>query len=197
MQVFCVRMNCTGTANASGLTVALLVLLIVTVCAALDCPTLVTAKFNCDGLTFSPDSTCPVPLRGTVTGVTPGVEEETVNVAALPPAAVGVKITCTLQLLPLASVAPQVVTPVAKLLDDACPVTWKPTLAIGTPPVLIIVSVNGALATPTCCPAKLKLDGLTPIAAASTPVPARATVCVRSASLIVSVPVWLPSCVGA
>ena len=88
-----------------------LVLLTVTVCAALDCPTLVTAKVNCGGLTFKPDQTCPAPFSGTVAGATPRVEEETVSVAALPPAAAGVKITCAVQLLPLASVVPQVVEP--------------------------------------------------------------------------------------
>ena len=108
----------------------------------------------------------------------------------------GVKITCTVQLLPFVSVAPQVVAPVAKL-PAAWPVTWKPTLAIGAPPVLLTVSVKAELATPTCCPAKLKLDGLTPIAGGCTPVPFRATVCVRSASETVSVPAWPPSWLGA
>ena len=66
-------------------------------------------KTSCAGFTLSPAGVCPVPLSGTVTGATPEVDEETASEAVAPPAAAGVKITCTVQLPPLASVAPQVV----------------------------------------------------------------------------------------
>jgi hypothetical protein len=41
--------------------------------------------------------------------MTPEVDEETASVAAMAPVALGVKTICTVQLLPLASSAPQVV----------------------------------------------------------------------------------------
>jgi len=62
---------------------------------------------------------------------------------------------------------------------------------------LVTVSVNGGLATPGCCTPKFKLAGLTLNAGGSKPVPDRATVCVCSASLTVSQPVWVPAAVGA
>ena len=164
LQVFCVTLNCAVGAKAGAANEALLVLVTVTVCAALVWPTAVTAKVSCAGLTFSPDQTCPVPFSATVTGATPEVEEVTVSVAALPPVAAGEKITCTAQLAPLASVAPQVVVPIEKL-PAAWPVIWKPTLAIGAPPVLVTVSASDEPAAPTCCAAKFRLDGLTPNAA--------------------------------
>ena len=49
-----------------------------------------------------------MPLSPTVVAFTPSVAEETVIVAAFPPVATGVKITCTVQLLPLLSTAPHV-----------------------------------------------------------------------------------------
>ena len=51
-------------------------------------------------------------------------------------------------------------TPVLKLAAD-CPEIWKPTLAMGAPPVLLIVSPTGALATPTACAGKLNEIGFT------------------------------------
>ncbi len=100
--------------------------------------------------------------------------EETVRIAATPPASDGVKTTCTVQLLPLFSVAPHVVAPVEKLLA-AAPVIEKPMLAMGDPPALLMVSVCGALATPGCWLVKDRLVGLTLKAGGTRPVPAKAT----------------------
>jgi hypothetical protein len=163
------------------------VLLTVTICAALDDPTNVAAKVNSAGLTFRPETAFPAPLRGTVAGITPEVAEETVNVAEFSPAAIGVKITCTVQLDPAISVAAQVVVPVEKLPAEA-PLIWKPTLAAATPPVFPMVKIIGALDAPTLWEPKVRLAGLTLKAAGCAPVPARATVCVRSASETVSTP---------
>jgi hypothetical protein len=183
-QVLCVRLNgggtvCPVTPSVSPVAAYVLVFVRFTVCAALDCPMLTTPKLNCAGLTFRPDWICPVPFSGTVTWVTPADEEETTSEAALPPVVSGVKITGTVQLLPAFSVAPlvvgQVVAPVVKKL--ACePEIAKPRFAIGAPPVFVTVSVNGELARPTCCPANVRLDGVTLIAPGCTPVPFRATV---------------------
>ena len=81
------------------------------------------------------------------------------------------------------------VEPVEKLPAEI-PVIWKPTLASGAPPVLLTVSVCGALAWFSGCAAKLRLDGLTPKAGGAMPTPLKATVCgsVRVTSETVSVP---------
>jgi hypothetical protein len=115
-QIFCVRLNCALTVTVRELAAKLPVLLIVTVCAGLACPGISAGKLNCAGLTLRPVVTVPVPFRATLTGVTPSVEEEITSAAALPPAAAGVNVTCTVQLLPFASIAPHVVVPAAKLL---------------------------------------------------------------------------------
>jgi hypothetical protein len=65
------------------------------------------------------------------------------------------------------------------------------------PPVLLTVTVCGALATPGCCVEKFKLEGLALRTGGAMPVPASAAVCVLSASETVSVPARLPTCVGA
>jgi hypothetical protein len=83
----------------------------VTAWAGLDWPGVTMGKASCAGLTLSPAGVCPVPLSETLTAATLGVDELTTSEAVAPPAAIGVKVTCTVQLLPLASVAPQVVEP--------------------------------------------------------------------------------------
>ena len=112
-QVFWVRLKGGATASVSDVAAKLPVLAIVTVCAALAWPTSTAGKVNCAGVAPSTVVVEPLPLSGTETGVTPRDEEETMRVAALKVALAGVKIACTVQLLPLASTAPQVVVPVA------------------------------------------------------------------------------------
>ena len=98
-QVFCVRLKGAVAVRVSELAAEPPVLVTFTVCAALDCPGAMMGKTSCAGLTLSPAEVCPVPVSGTLTGCTPEVEEETASEAVLPPAAAGVKITCTVQLL--------------------------------------------------------------------------------------------------
>ena len=74
---------------------------------------------------------------------------------------------------------------------------WNPTLATGAPPLFVIVSACGALATPGCWFVKVKLDGLTLSAPGAKPVPLRGTVCVFRVSVMESVPLSAPNCVGA
>ncbi len=81
----------------------------VTACAVLDWPAATTGKLSCAGFVARPLAISPEPLRGTETGATPLVEDETASVAAMAPVALGVKTICTVQLLPLFSSAPQVV----------------------------------------------------------------------------------------
>jgi hypothetical protein len=194
--VFCVRLKGPETITASPLALIPPVLEMVTVCEGLACPSACAAKLSCDGFTLSPAAVCPAPLRETVAAFTPRVDEEIVKLAAAPPDAVGVKMTCTVQLLPLARFAPQVVASVAKLPADG-PVIWKPMLAIGAPPLLMIVRVEGELATPTCCAVKVKLAGLTVKAGGIRPTPESAMVCeLFSESETVNIPVCVPPAVG-
>jgi hypothetical protein len=134
----------------------------------------------------------------TATGATPAVDELTTSEAKAPPDAAGVKVTCTVQLFPMASVAPQVDAPKEKLLAEI-PMIWKPTLASGAPPVLLTVTVCAALAWPTACSVKLRIVGLTLNTGGARPVPLKATVCgwVRVTSEMLSVPVCVPVAVGS
>jgi len=70
---------------------------------------------------LSAAAACPVPIRGTVTGFTPLLVDEMVRIAVAAPEDAGVNTTPTVQLVPAASVALQVVVPVAKL-PAGCPV---------------------------------------------------------------------------
>jgi hypothetical protein len=148
VHVSCTNANPAVSETNNWLAARGLVLVTVTVCAVLIAPTTVDGKASWAGLMLSPEVTCPAPFSGTCTLLAPCVAETTVRVAELPPAKLGVKITSTLQLAPALSEAPQVVDPVAKLAAPE-PVISKATLAAATPPLLVIVSGDGALATPT------------------------------------------------
>src|ERR1035437_4033425 len=119
------------------------VLVIVTVWAGLSWPGVTIGNAICAGFTLSPAGVCPFPLSATLTGLTP--DEETTSDAVAPPAAEGIKVTCTVQLDAPAARVPQVVALQAlglheKLLAES-PLIWKPTLASGAPPVLLTVTV--------------------------------------------------------
>ena len=68
----------------------------------------------------------------------------------------------------------------------------KPMFAMGDPPVLLTVTVCGALGTPGCWLVKARLVGLMLKAGGAIPVPLNATVCVRKASAMLSVPGTAP-----
>ena len=117
-QVFCVRLKGAVVTSVSPLAATVPEFVTVTVCAGLGWPMVAATNVICAGLTLSPEAAVPVPLNPTEAAFTPSVEEVTVNVAVFPPTAAGVKITCTVQLPPLFSVAPHVVDPVEKLPAD-------------------------------------------------------------------------------
>ena len=75
----------------------------------LDWPAATTGNAIWAGLVAKPEARIPEPLSGTEIGATPEVDEETASEAAMAPVAPGVKTICTVQLLPFASSAPQVV----------------------------------------------------------------------------------------
>ena len=187
-QVFSTRLKGGVAVSVSEVAAEPPLLVSVTVWTGLDWPGVTTGKTSCAGLTLSPAGVCPVPLRETLIGETLEVDELTTSEAVAPPADVGVKVTCTVQLLPLARVAPQVVVPYKKLVAES-PLIWKPTLASGAPPVLLTVTVCGEIVWPTV-PEKVRLVGLTPSAGGARPVPLKATVCgcVRVMSAMVNVP---------
>jgi hypothetical protein len=97
-----------------------------------------------------------------------------------------VKVTCTVQLAAAAKVAPQVVAlqmvePQEKL-PTAAPVIPNPMFCAATPPLLVIVSVCGALATFKVWLEKLRLAGFALSVAGCSPMAESATCCVPSAS---------------
>jgi hypothetical protein len=148
------------------------------------------------GLTLRPGPDCPLPLRATVTGFVPVVDDEMVSVADAPPFDPGVKITCTVQLAPTSRLAPQFVAPVEKSAA-AGPVIWKPTLLIAAPPLFVTFRVAGELATPTACEGNTRLVGLTENTGGIRPDPLSVTVCPGfTASAIVSEPVCVPDWMG-
>ena len=69
-------------------------------------------------------------------------------------------------------------------------------MAIAAPPLLLTIRVCAALVVPTGWAAKLRLAGLVANAGGSNPIPESETVCVRSKSLMVKTPVWVPASVG-
>jgi len=99
----------------------------------------------------------PMPLRVAVADTTPWVVVETVSVAVAVPLARGVKINCTVHVLPAATLAPQVVVPTAKLAAPE-PEIEKPGVPRGDPPEFVMVSVALPLVF-TCRLPKVKVVG--------------------------------------
>ena len=106
-QVLWVRANPAVTVRVSWAAAKLLVLLTVTVCAALVEPATVAGKVTCTGAAFRPEAANPAPFKVTVAGVSTPLAAM-VNRAESGPAAVGVNVTWTVQLPPAASEDPQV-----------------------------------------------------------------------------------------
>jgi hypothetical protein len=140
-----------------------------------------------------------VPLRATLCGLF-GALSEILSVEVRPFFRVGVNVTVAVQLAPGASPAPPIgqllvcakspVLPVARLI---------PEMIRFDPPVLVIVTICGALVTPTLVVGNVNDVGFGVIAGAVIPVPVSVTVCglVTSESVMVSCPVSTPVVVGA
>lgn len=146
---------------------------------------------------MSPVSAKPLPLSGTEAALVPRVEEEIASVAVLPPALLGVKVTCTLHCAPGASVS-QVLALQAKQYDEPLCVQLaeglvmvKPIPLIVAPPVLVMVKPCSALVWPTDWLVKLRLAGLALKVGGVNPVPDKATVLGESAALLATVSVPL------
>jgi hypothetical protein len=192
VHVYCVQLNPWLTPTESTEAAYALVLLMVTVCAALVPPCATAPKLNVAGLMFRPDAVCPVPLSPTSTAATPGDEEEIFKVPALPPVVAGLKTTCITQLAPAASVAPHDVPEIENTAVGVPKICAFRPVSIA-PPMFVTVTASGALVTPGCCDGNVKVAGVTPRAGGSTPVPERGTLCVRRISLMVNEPARPPS----
>lgn len=125
--------------------VALPVLVNVAVCDALVLPTtwLPKARLSVERLTAGPDAT-PVPFNAIVCGL-PGALSVIVIAPESVPRAPGVNMTVIVQLAPAARLLPQLFD-WAKLPFTAMLVMVKAAL-----PVLLTVTVCGALVVPTAC----------------------------------------------
>ena len=116
----------------------------------------------------------------------------TVSVADRAPFAVGVKVTLTVQLKLAARVVPQLLFWVKS--PGFVPDTETLIPVIEVPLPLVSVNTCGKLELPTPMLAKLKLAGVSDTF--KVPVPVKLTVCVPTASMMVTVPVRVPTAVG-
>ncbi len=162
----------------------------VTVCAAALSPTPVAANPTVPtGDSDTPAGATPTPFSATVCVRNSSV---TASEPAPAPTLFGTNATSSAQLACPASVVPHPFTTVKSPL----------TILAATPvsaasPVFVSVTACVALAVPTVCAAKLKLNGASPSVAAACPTPLNATVCVPALSVTLKLPVRVPLAVGA
>ena len=131
----------------------------------------------------------PVPERSAVCGLV-GPSSVNVRVPVVVPAAVGEKVTPTVQLVPAATLPVHVSLDFAKPALAATPDTFSATLWR-----FFKVTVLTALVLPTATVPKLMLLGVSEMAAM--PVPVSPTVWVATLSVILTVPDTGPTAVGA
>ena len=142
-----VSVNCPEIATPLIVTVALPVLVTVTVFEPLVCPTLTRPKLRLVGDTLTvvdPEDETPEPVREIVWGL---VEALSVMVTApvRVPVVVGVKLTLIVQLAPAATEDPQVPEPE----KAKSPPIVRPLIVSVAFPVLVSVTACAALAVPT------------------------------------------------
>jgi hypothetical protein len=115
----------------------------------------------------------------------------TVSVPVRVPAALGVKLTFTVQLELAATLVPQL------LLCVKSPLAWMPVTDMDVPPGFDSVTGWEALALPSACAAKLSAAGVA-FRTLDPPVPVRDTVCglPEALSVMVRAPVRVPLAVG-
>jgi hypothetical protein len=132
----------------------------------------------------------PVPVRLDVCGVLLALSA-TFNFPVLVPVAVGLNTTLMVQLVLAARLAPQVV--VETLKSPVVEITMLESVTLW---LFLSVNVFGRLVVPTVCAAYVALPGVNVTGAM--PVPDSGTVCglFEALSLIVMLPVRVPTCVG-
>ena len=128
----------------------------------------------------------PVPLRAMVFGL-PGVLSVISNVPVTPFSEVGENVTLTVQVL---MEVPQL------FVSANGPLVWIREITNPIPPVLVIVTVCGALVVPTGCAGNVKAEG-DRVADGTAASPLSATVCGLPGELssIVRVPFRVPAAV--
>ena len=133
----------------------------------------------------------PVPVKGRVCGL-PVALSVNVIVPLTVPAAVGEKVTLTVQLAPCATLPLQVLVSANWALA-----AMELSVRVPVPP-LVNVTVWAALVVPIFCAAKVRLAG-PKFTAGATPVPVSAKACglAGTLSLTVRLPVRVPTAVGA
>jgi len=128
---------------------------IVTFCAALDA-LIAELKLSRGADMLIPGTPAPVPLRLTLC-FPPGPLSAMLNDALMLPAAVGAKVTETLQLAPVPRLPEQVLVWLNWLAF--APVRATPDIVSGAEPLLLIVTFCAAADEPTFTEPKLKLVG--------------------------------------
>jgi len=163
----------------------------VTVTGALGVPTATVPKFSDDAESVTGElEVLPVPLRATVCGLFPALSVK-VRVPVAAPEAVGVKVTPTVQVVPAATLVPQVLLEMPKGPLVAMPENVSDPLWL-----LVNVTDLAELVEPTAAVLKLRdeADSVT----GALPVPLRLTVCglVAAPSVKVRAPGAAPSAIG-
>jgi hypothetical protein len=130
--------------------VAVPVLVSVAVCTELSVPTVWGANVNTAGRNVTRGAAVPVPLNVADCGL-PGASSVTSMDADFAPADVGVNVANTVQEMPGARVAPQVVVPFAKSVEDPASVIAMPEMftIAGVPFVTVTVIGSDVAFTPT------------------------------------------------
>jgi len=188
------------TANVGTFIVSCPVFVTSTVNSPVEFPTTTDPICNAAGETESAGGVSPVPVSVAAIDATPTVLVETVKVAVTAPAATGVNTTETVQVAPAARLVTHVVALTPKLVAmPAVPasVIAKLGVAIGDPPLFVIVSVRAALAIFICSSPKSRAVPESASNAGLSAGPASDTVCARNASEMVSVAVSSPAAEGA
>jgi hypothetical protein len=154
----------------------------------------VVAKVRLDGDSVSAAGARPVPLRVSVTLPPAMFVAGTVSVPLCAPVADGLKVMAMVQVLPEASVAPQVVEEILYSAEtDGVP------SCVATPPPAVTVTVCAGDAAPTTVEGKLSGLGESASVGGAAPVPVSAAVTLPPEMLeagTISTPVRVPRAVG-
>ena len=175
------------TARPRPVSVVPPVFVTVMVCVLELLPITIALKLRLCGVALKSATVSPTPESGTTIAV-----GAMLNPPERIPAAVGVKLTATLQLAPPASVVPQLL-----LVSTKSPLIANANPDSAAPPLLVRVMSCALAVAPTCCAEKLKLCGEALRDAAANPIPLSAAVAEATVvPLNVILPLRVPASVG-
>jgi hypothetical protein len=163
----------------------------VTTRGALVEPTAWPENVSACGESVTTGARMPVPVKG-MAWLPPAALSATVTAPALGPAAVGVNVTLIVQLLPLATLLPQL------FVSPKSPLALIPLIDSGALPVLLKTTLCGALGVLTIWLVKVKLAGVNSTTGVGSPLPANGIVSGESdaLSVIITEPYLFPAAVG-